>query len=200
MTSSDPDRRGLAWGGIVGPAAFVSAWAVGGARQTGYSPVTDAISELAGIGASSRPLMSAGLVAFGVGVPLYAVALRTALPGRAWTTAAATGLASLAIAALPLHTSPTIDHLHGASAIFGYVTLAATPLLAAQALRILGHRRAAAMSLAASVASGLCLAASALGPAHGLWQRAGLTVGHAWVVASAAWMLTGRLGMRSANR
>ena len=31
----------------------------------------------------------------------------------------------------------------------------------------------------------VCLAASTLGPAHGLWQRLGLTVGDAWIVVTA---------------
>ena len=31
----------------------------------------------------------------------------------------------------------------------------------------------------------VCLAASTLGPAHGLWQRLGLTVGDVWIVVTA---------------
>jgi len=39
----------------------------------------------------TRPFMTAGFVVFGVGVPIYSVALRDALPGWSWLTAAATG-------------------------------------------------------------------------------------------------------------
>ena len=73
-----------AWGGIVGPAAFVSAWLVGGAMRRGYMPVDAGISRLAAVGAPTRPLMMAGFVGFGVGVPVYAVALRGSVPGSAW--------------------------------------------------------------------------------------------------------------------
>ena len=47
------DRR-LALGGMVGPAAFVGAWAVLGARLPGYDPTQDAISRLAADGAPTR--------------------------------------------------------------------------------------------------------------------------------------------------
>lgn len=184
-------RARSAWGGIAGPGAFVSAWLIGGTRSRGYSPVDDAISRLAAVGASTRPLMSAGFVGFGVGVPVYASALRRSVPGPAWTTAIATGLATLGVAAVPLDASSTRDLVHGGFATFGYVTLAATPLLAARPLAAAGHRRAAKASVVTGVMSGLCLVATALGPAHGLMQRLGLTLGDAWLVSSAAWMLSG---------
>ena len=184
------DRR--AWGGIVGPAAFIGGWAVGGAVRAGYSPVEDAISRLAAVGASTRPLMTAGFVAFGVGVPVYALALRRALPGPAWTTAVATGLATLGVAATPLDTSAAVDAVHGVFAGTGYATLAATPLLAARPLAAAGHRRAAVASAATGLASAACLAATLVGERHGLWQRLGLTIGDAWLVASAAWMVRRR--------
>ncbi len=157
-----------AWGGVAGPVAFVSAWLAGGALRPGYSPVEDAISELAAVGSSTRPLMTAGFVAFGVGVGVYAAALRTAVPGPAWITAAVTGLATLGVAGFPLDVSPTLDLVHGGFATLGYVTLAATPLLAARPLAASGHPRAAIASAAIGVASGLVLAATVLGPAHGL--------------------------------
>ena len=61
--------RLLGLGGAIGPAAFISAWVIGGATKDGYSPVHDAISRLAAIGSSARPLMTAGFVAFGLAVP-----------------------------------------------------------------------------------------------------------------------------------
>ncbi|MGI9033766.1 MAG: DUF998 domain-containing protein [Acidimicrobiales bacterium] len=181
----------LAWGGIVGPATFVAAWLVSGAMRPGYSPVADGISQLAAVGASTRPLMTAGFVVFGVGVPAYAVALHRSVPGSAYLTSIATGLAVLGVAAFPLGRSSTTDVVHGGWAMIGYVTLAATPLLAALPLAASGHHRAATASVATGVASGLCLAATLVGPGHGLLQRVGLTLGDTWLVVSAAWMLSG---------
>jgi hypothetical membrane protein len=187
-----------AWGGIVGPAAFISAWLVGGAEHGGgYSPVDDAISRLAAIGASTRPLMTAGFVGFGVAVPVYAMALKAAVPGPAWKTAVATGLATLGVAAFPLDKSSTIDQVHAAMAALGYLTLAATPLLAARPLAAAGHRRAASLSVVVGVGSGLCLVGTLVGPAHGLLQRIGLTMGDAWLISSAAWILAGRRAGRA---
>lgn len=182
----------FAWGGIAGPAAFVSAWLVGGVSTRGYSPVDDAISRLAAVGASTRPLMTAGFVAFGVAVPVYSAALRVSVPGPAWKAALGTGLATLGIALFPLDVSSTIDNVHAAVATLGYVTLAATPLLAARPLAAAGYRRAAEASVAVGVGAGLCLAGTVVGPAHGLLQRLGLTLGDAWLVTSAVWMLSGR--------
>jgi hypothetical protein len=185
------DRRALALGGLVGPAGFLGAWVVGGALTTGYSPVEDAISRLAAVDASTRGLMTAGFVTFGVGVPLYGIALRQRLPGRAWVAAVATGLATLGVAAAPLDHSSTVDLVHGSFASAGYATLAAVPLLAAGPLRRAGRAGWAAVSLTAGVASALCLLATLAGSHHGLFQRAGLTIGDAWLVASAVALLRG---------
>lgn len=184
--------RRAALGGLIGPAGFLGAWAVGGALKHGYSPRQDAISKLAAIGASTRPLMTAGFVCFGLAVPVYGLALREALPGRAWMAAVATGGATLGVAAFPLGVSSTGDAVHGCWATAGYVTLVAVPLLAAPALSDGGDRWAARASVATGVASGLCLAATLLGSSHGFWQRAGLTLGDGWVAVSAVALLAGR--------
>jgi len=178
-----------AWGGVIGPASFVTAWAACGAAKSGYSPIDDAISRLAAIGASTRPFMTAGFVAFGVSVPLYGSALRRHLNGPAWLTAVSTGIATLGAAAFPLGVSNTIDGVHGTMATIGYATLAATPLLAVRPLCSSGRRQAAGLSLGAGVLAGLSLAATVLGPAHGLFQRLGLTIGDVWLAAGAVAML-----------
>ncbi|MGB4746437.1 MAG: DUF998 domain-containing protein, partial [Candidatus Microthrix parvicella] len=49
-------------GGIVGPAAFIGAWVAGTVVLDGYSPITDAISRLAAVGADTRWLMSTGFL------------------------------------------------------------------------------------------------------------------------------------------
>lgn len=184
--------RLLALGGVAGPAAFIGAWALGGAIRDGYDPVTDAISRLAEIGAPTRPLMTAGFVAFGVGLPSFAVALRRGLPGPAWVAAAATGLATLGVAATPLG-DPRVEAAHGVFAGVGYATLAATPLLASRPLRRIGRPRAASAALAAGVTSAAFLVATVgFDGAHGFFQRAGLTVGDLWVIWAATEMLRGK--------
>ena len=181
--------RKAAAGGLIGPAGFVGAWVVGGAIKDGYSPTNDAISRLAAIGASTRPLMTSGFVCFGLAVPTYALALRRWIGGPAWVAAAGTGVATLAVAAVPLGMSTTGDLVHGGLATIGYVTLAATPTLAGRALWSGGRRSPAALSWAAGAMSGLCLATTLLGSHHGFWQRAGLSIGDAWLAASAVAML-----------
>jgi hypothetical protein len=82
--------------------------------------------------------------------------------------------------------------VHGTFASLGYVTLAAAPLLAARSFAAAGRSGWARYSRATGVLAGACLAASALGPVHGLFQRSGLTVGDAWLVATASQLVIGR--------
>ncbi len=178
----DRSRRTAAIGGIVGPAAFVTAWAVNGARAPNYSPVQDAISRLASIDAPTRTSMTAGLVAYGVAVPFYARAVKASLPGPTWIAAAANGVATLALAALPLDRSSAGDIGHAVAAGAAYVTLSATALLAG---RSLGDGRWARVATVAGVASGLSLAVSISAAPTGLFQRLGLSIGDAWIAASA---------------
>ena len=192
------------YGGVAGPALFAAAWALGGAIEPGYSPVHEAISSLAAVGASVRLLMTTGLAGFGLGMLLYAGALRSAVPGPAWLAALGAGVAVLGVIAVPLGVSPATDDVHGGFAIAAYVALVAMPLLAARPLAAGGRRGVARLSVATGVASGLCLAGMALGATPGLLQRIGLTVVDAWVVGSAACVLrttrsTGEPGGNPAN-
>lgn len=175
----------------MGPAAFLTAWAVLGRRMPGYSPVDDPISRLAAGGAPDRYVMTAGLVALGTGLPLYGSALRATLAGPAWVCATATGLATLGVATFPLG-SPTPDRIHGLFAGIGYATLAATPLIATAPLARSGRTGWARLSVGAGLLSGASLLATVAGPASGLFQRLGLTAGHAWVVVSAVDILRTR--------
>jgi hypothetical membrane protein len=188
--------RRCALGGILGPFAFVAAWLIGGLAASHYSAIHDAISKLAEVGAPTRPWMTVGFVVFGIGLPLYAVALRTSLPGGSWVTAAATGLATLGVAAAPLGRSHSGDVVHGIFAGAGYVTLALTPLLAAGPLRRAGRSTPANFSIAAGVLAGISLAATTISDANGLFQRLGLTIVDIWIVATAAELLRGRLTLR----
>lgn len=178
--------RIAALGGVVGPVAFVGAWSLGGAvAGGGYSPVHDAVSRLAAVGADTRGLMSAGLVVFGLSLPVYAIGLRRTVGGAAWAAAATTGIATLAVAATPLDHSRTVDAWHAVFAGIGYVSLAATPLLAARPLRRLGHRTLARWGLVAGSIAGAALLATTTGRSTGLFQRVGLTAGDLWILASA---------------
>jgi len=194
---SDPGRRRLALGGVVGPVGFVGGWlAAGTATSIDYSPVHDAISRLAAVGSDTRVLMSAGFVAFGIGLPVYASALRRCVPGPAWITATMTGLATLGVAVTPLDRSSAFDAVHAACAAFGYLTLAATPILAARPLMQLGHTGLSRLGLGVGAVASVSLALSATALPTGLFQRLGLTAGDVWIVATAVAMAGGRLPMQ----
>lgn len=170
----------------MGPAGFIGAWVIGATVTAApYSSINDAISRLAAVDSDVRWLMTAGFVTFGLSLPVYAYALRSTVPGRAWITAAATGLATLAVAAAPLDHSDTVDRLHGIFAGLGYLTLAATPLLAAPSLLAMGHRRLALSGLAAGLTSAIALALTTISFPTGIFQRVGLSVSDAWIFATA---------------
>lgn len=170
-------------GAIAGPVAFVTAWAALGAGADAYDPTRDAISRLAALGAPTRPAMTAGLLALAAGMGLYGVALRLCppfgrRPRKAWLLPVANGVATLAVAALPL--GGRFDAAHGAAAALGYVTLAAVPA-------VVGRRP---LSVAIGLVSALCLVLTVLADDRdGLFQRLGLTVAQAWVVVSALALL-----------
>jgi hypothetical protein len=134
--------------------------------------------------------MTAGFICFGVAVPVFALALRRELPGPAWVAALTSGIATLGVAAFPLHVSRAVGRLHGAFAEIGYLALALVPLLASRTLMRLGHRRSAYASMTIAATSGVCLAAIAQGTAKGLFQRVGLTVVDAWLVVAAIAMFS----------
>ena len=177
-------RPWLALGLVAGPAAFITGWAVGGSRTPGYSPVDDAISRIAAVGAPNRGLMTTAFVAYGVAVIAGSAALEASPLRRAWSLAAINGAATIAVAALPLEHSASMDTWHGVAAGIGYASITALPLVAAGPLRDLGHERAAALSIAGGVTSGLCLVATTVSDANGFFQRLGLSVGDVWLIAT----------------
>jgi hypothetical membrane protein len=183
-------ERLLAAAGVVGPGAFIADWAILGSRAKNYSPVSDAISELARMHAPTRPAMTAGFLVFSAALPTYAVALRHWLPGHAWQFAAANGVATLGVAAFSLGT-PTSGDIHGAFAGLAYASLAATPIAASVVLHRQGHKALARTSIATGLLCAAALVASVAGPdhVHGLLQRIGLTIGDAWIIASAITMM-----------
>jgi hypothetical membrane protein len=188
------DRFG-ALSGIAGPAAFVGAWLVAGALTDGYDPLEQAISELAAEGAATQPLMTAGLVAFGVLVPVWAQTLGRALDEPALrVSATVAGLATLAVAVFPLtrEGERPQDVAHAVSAGTGYLAMAVTPLIGAVAFRRRGMRRAALASAAVGGVSAACLVGTLLVEEGGGLQRVGLTVVDLWYVAVATAILRHR--------
>jgi hypothetical membrane protein len=189
MTAFTRRVRLLALGGVVGPVVFVAAWALSGATTSGYSNVDGAISDLAAVGASTHVAMTVSFVVFGVGVIAFGFALREALDGAAWIAAVVTGVCTIGVAATPLH-GWSGDTAHGAFAVTGYAAIVAIPLLAAPPLGAAGHRVWARASVVAAVVAAACLVATGNGAAHGLWQRLGLTIADAWIVAAAVCIVT----------
>jgi hypothetical membrane protein len=176
----------------VGPAVFVADWAVLGATRPGYSPVNDAISRLAELGAATRPEMTGGFVIYGAGLIAYGLARRQRHPGPAWALAVGTGVATQGVAAFPLG-RPLSGTVHALFAVAGYASLAALPIACSRGLAKASHPQLGRLSVLTGATTGALLLASALGaPAHGLTQRLGLSVGDVWVVVSAAAMLRRR--------
>jgi hypothetical membrane protein len=175
------DARLAAACGIAAPASFVGGWLLAGVLTDDYSPVTDHISDLAAVGATTRPLMTAALVSFGVLLPVFGVALGRSLGSNAVRTAVVTsGVTTLGVAALPLGASFG-NGPHAVAAGAGYVATALSPLLAAPFLT--GRARTA--SRLTGLASATLLTASTMGHAAGGLQRAGLGVVDVWFAVMA---------------
>jgi hypothetical membrane protein len=185
MHAAGSGSRLLALGGVVGPVAFAGTWFVAGIVKPGYSPLHDPISDLAGVHASTRPAMTTAFVVFAGGMCSYAWAMRSTRLGLVSTAAAVSGLATLGVAAFPLHHSATVDSVHGVFAGTGYVTLAATALGSAAVLTRLEYRSWARVAAVTGAVSATSLALTLLGSFGGLFQRLGLTAGDVWIVTSA---------------
>lgn len=182
----------LGLGLVVGPVAFVGAWVVGGLRMPGYSPVHDAISRLAAVGSPERALMTTGFVVYGLAVMLGGLAVRSSIISRSWPAVMVNGLATLAVAALPLDVSAVGDQAHGVAATVGYVSLALVPALAAAPLARTGCRRVAFASVVASIAIAICLALTVVVDANGAFQRLGLGIGDAWLIVAGLSLMAAR--------
>ena len=178
---------------IVGPAAFISAWALSGALTPGYSPTRDHISDLAAIDAPTRALMNAGFAAFAVSVAAAAVPARRFLGKPAAVVLGANALLTVGIMFAPLGRSEGGDVAHGAVAGLGYLALAAMAPSAVPTI-IKRRRRLGLASVGVGVASMACLGLSLIRPEAGFWQRAGITVTDAWLITM------GVLAVRGADR
>lgn len=179
-------------GAIWGPAWFVAAWVVGGLLAEGYSPLEDQISRLAAVDAPTQAFMSAGLVAFGLGVGIAAWPLRRIIGVPAAVSLGTSAVGTLGVALTPVGGSTDTDLLHGLFALLGYASVGLAGPLAALALRR-KHQIWSIASLVAGVVTLLALGAS-LGSTPGLFQRIGLTTADAWLMAVGFAAFTGWLG------
>ena len=186
-------QRVAAMGLAIGPVAFVAAWAGAGLGTEGYSAVDDAISRLAAVDATQRPVMTLGFLAYGAYLLAAVPVLRRSSIGRCWPAVAVNALATWAVAALPLDRSDAIDVAHGVAATVGYVALAAAPALAAGPLDAAGRRGAALASAGAAIAITGALLLSTVVDANGLAQRVGLGIGDVWLVVVGLALAGGRL-------
>jgi hypothetical membrane protein len=185
--------RALAWGGVIGPVAFVADWSILGHLRPGYSAVHDAISQLAALGSPTRTAMTAGFIVDGLGLAAYGLALRDADAGPAWKLATVTGLGTLGVAAFPLGT-PTSGKIHAAFAVVTYASLVGVPVASAITRARRSGKAISKPAVATAVASAAALAISMCNVrGHGLAQRTGLTIGDAWVVVSALGLLRARV-------
>jgi hypothetical membrane protein len=179
-----PARLG-ALSGIAAPASFITGWVVGGLQAKDYSPIQDAISQLARIDAPTRTVMTAGFLGFSAFAPFWATTLAKALdePRLRLSLGAAT-VGTFGVAVLPLGASFG-DGPHAAAAGVAYVGMASAPLVGGRALARAGHRSAARASYAVGGISVAALVGSLTGVADGGLQRLGLTVVDAWFVVLA---------------
>lgn len=182
--------RALAAGLVVGPTAFITAWAVSGAITPGYSPIRDHISDLAAVGATTRSLMNVGFAAFAVPVGTAAIPARRFLGAPAAVVLGANVLLTVGIALAPLGRSAEGDRAHAVVAALGYLALAA---LGPSAAPTLAKRRPliGRASVAVGALSIACLGLSVVRPEAGLWQRAGILVTDAWLIAMGLRAATG---------
>ena len=160
-----------------------------------YSPITDAISRLAAVGADTRVLMSAGFLGFSTASIPAAGAVRRAIPGSAWVGVVGTGLATAAVAALPLDRNPVIDAAHALAAGASYALFVYAAAAAPKPLREAGRRSLATISMCVAVLASAALVATPFVEASGLLQRIGLTSLDVWLATISALVLSGRLAI-----
>jgi hypothetical membrane protein len=180
-----PSSRFGAFAGIAAPASFITAWVVGGLRAKDYSPVKDAISQLARVDAPTRPLMTTGFLAFATFAPFWARTISLSLDEpRLKLSIGAAVVGTLGVATLPLGASFG-DGPHAAAAGLSYLGMGITPAIGGRALARAGHDRAARASYAVTGLSAVALVASLTGVADGGLQRVGLTGPDLWFIAMA---------------
>lgn len=120
-------RWGL-WSATAAPILLIGGWTWAAAVQpSGFDPVRDTISALAGLGATHRWIMTAALVGVGLCHVLTATALRAA-PRNGRLLLGLGGAATVGVAAAPLPATGT-SPVHAVFAAVAFVALAVWPAL-----------------------------------------------------------------------
>jgi hypothetical protein len=194
-------ERALALCGLIGPAAFTAAWAIGTVRQPGYSVAHEHISGLAAPDAETPLVMTAGFLALGSATVGFAAALDRRLSGHghgarsAGAGPALIGVSGLTMVAAGLfrrdrmsnHPAPGesegqswVNDIHDTASVVGAVASSAGLFALAMRLRREpGLQDLARPTTIAAVAGTGLLAWFARGvtkPGNGLIQRAGVTI------------------------
>lgn len=198
-------QRALALCGLIGPAAFTAAWALGTIRQPGYSVAHEHISGLAAPDADNPAVMTVGFLALGTATVGFATALEERLGGEGSAEGSAKGSAGLGPALIGAsgvamvvaglfrrdrmsnHPEPGqaagqsgINDVHDAASVVGALTSAVGLFaLAARLRREPGLQDLARPTMVAAATGSGLLAWFARGvtrPGNGLVQRAGITI------------------------
>jgi hypothetical protein len=202
--------RGSLWFGLVAVTLYIAGWALAGRVRPGYSPATQAISELFELGApwTSRGLLTVGLALSGIAFLVLAPALHRALPGDGILGPALVvlaGVGTLGVLAAPctegcpgFGTTAT-DTWHVITAGLGYSALASAPLAFGWRLR----RDWPDLARWSAIIGGLSVTlfvihvAGLVPTLTGLQQRVFNTVADAWYVLVAFWLLRRDAGPRA---
>jgi hypothetical protein len=186
-------HRALALCGLIGPAAFTAAWALGTVRQSGYSVAHEHISGLAAPDADNPVIMTVGFLALGTATVGFAAALEERLGGKGSANGSAglgpalIGASGVAMVVAGLFrrdrmsNHPEPGHAPGQSGINDVHDASSVGLfaLAARLRREPGLEDLARPTMVAAAAGSGLLAWFARGvtrPGNGLVQRAGVTI------------------------
>lgn len=198
--------------GLVGPALFTAAWAVGSLRQTGHPAVQVQLSGLAAADARDPEIMIAGFVALGVGSIMFGTALGQVFGPRAAGPRLITVGGAAAVAAGLLRRDHMLligagfsgeswhNQAHDLVSGVAYAAMIAAPLVLARRFRAdpdwAALRRPVLILTLASAAALALFASRGVEPWNGGVQRIAVTLALA-AQALAAWRLLTLPGLPS---
>ena len=193
--------------GLIGPAAFTTAWIGASRRQPGYSFANEHISGLAAPDARTPVVMTTGFWALGLGTVGFAASLERRLGdgGPGPPLLGASGLAICAAGALrrdrmsnwpmpgdPIGRQSWGNDAHDLASVLGHICATAGLLsLAARLRREPGLRDLAVPAAGAAIASSGVMsyfARDVVRPGNGIVQRVGITIPLAFTMRL-AWRL-----------
>ena len=191
--------------GVAGPVLFIASWVTAGMLREGYDPTTHAISRLAAFETPDRWIVTAGIVAFGIGAVIFGLGIRRHIGSGAGLALVAAGLTSFAVAVFPCTKGcpgpgDFTDTAHVIAAGAHYVAFTLAVLLAGREnMRRSGAGYRTFCFMTGGLAA-LALSAQGLGMGpNGLMQRIGLTLNDFWMIVTAL-MLWRRARPRAVKR